>query len=143
MTVVNEELSKAYTEVYSILKFVDEYYVSKISDKFLEYIYKQMDNTYIPNIDMSIPLEKQELMEDTVNILALIKYNYWCEDEKEKKEIINILNENEQKYQNELREKYNPEDIFKNKKMLIIDDNKENILKKLFNKIKNFFKTKK
>ena len=141
------DLSKAYAEVYSILNFVDEYYVNKISSKFIEYIYHKKDDNYIPNIDMSIPLEEQELQEDTVNILAMIKYNYWCETEEEKQKLIDILNKNEEKYQLELREKYNPENIFKkpevesqNQENMAVVQYKESFFKKLINKIKSIFK---
>ena len=141
------DLSKAYAEVYSILNFVDEYYVNKISSKFIEYIYHKKDDNYIPNIDMSIPLEEQELQEDTVNILAMIKYKYWCETEEEKQKLIDILNKNEEKYQLELREKYNPENIFKkpevesqNQENMAVVKYKESFFKKLINKIKSIFK---
>lgn len=142
------DLSKAYTEVYSILNFVDEYYVSKISSKFIEYMYHKKDDSYIPNIDMSIPLEEQQLQEDTVNILAMLKYNYWCETEQEKQELVNILNKNEEKYQAELREKYNPDNLFKKeeihkeeiKQNTALIEYKESIFKRIFNKIKNIFK---
>lgn len=137
------ELAKAYTEVYSILSFVDEYYINKISSKFIEYIYYKKDNNYTPDIDMSIPLENQKLMQETVNILAMIKYNYWCENEKEKQELLTILNENEEKYQAELREKYNPEDLFKKQENIEHTElvpYKENIFRRMINKIKNIFK---
>ena len=137
------DLGKAYAEVYSILNFVDEYYVSKISSKFIEYMYHKKDDNYVPDIDMTIPLEEQKLQEDTVNILAMIKYNYWCENEQEKQELIDILNKNEEKYQSELREKYNPDDIFKKSEKngnAQLVKYKESFFKRIIAKIKNIFK---
>lgn len=145
--VVSEDLRKAYTEVYLILSFIDEYYMNKVSSKFIEYIYKQKDDNYIPNIDLNKPLDEQNLLEDTVNMLAIIKYNYWCDNEDEKKELINILNENENKYQDALKQMYNTKDIFgkiekedSGKELVIY---KENILKRILKKIKQFLKLKK
>jgi len=137
------DLSKAYSEVYSILNFVDEYYVSKISSKFIEYMYRKKDDNYTPNIDMSIPLEEQELQEDTANILAMIKYNYWCETAEEKQELMDILNKNEEKYQAEIKEKYNPDNLFKKTEKvenMQLVEYKESILTRIINKIKNIFK---
>lgn len=134
------ELAKAYTEVYSILNYVDEYYVNKISSKFLEYIYNKKDNDYKPNIDMTIPLEEQNLLEDTVNMLAIIKYNYWCENSEEKQELVDILHKNEEKYQEELHEKYKIEDVFKNPEKTELIVYKEPFFKKIVNKVKSFFK---
>ena len=59
--------------------------------------------------------------------------------------------ENEQKYQEELRQKYNPDNIFskKNKNIIEIEDNqtqlieyKETIFRRILNKIKALFNIK-
>ena len=39
--------------------------------------------------------------------------NYWCENEREKLELKQILKNNEERYQEELRNKYNPDNILK------------------------------
>ena len=141
---MSETMAKAYSEVYTILNFIDQYYVNKISEKFIEFIYNQKDDNYIPNIDMSIPLEEQELLEDTINILAIIQYNYWCENEKEKQELIAILNKNEEKYQQKLSEKFSADKIFQ-KNNTEIESNemvvyKENFIQRIINKLKKWFK---
>ena len=38
---------------------------------------------------------------------------YWYKDESKKQKLLEVLDENERKYQEELREKYNPDNIFK------------------------------
>ncbi len=82
----------------------------------------------------------------------MLNLNYWCESEEHKKELISRYNDNEQKYQQELREKYNPDNIFKNndKKNSIQEEiienevalveYKESIFKKIINKIKSIFR---
>ena len=73
--------------------------------------------------------------------------------DEEKKQLKNIFYENENKYQEELLEKYNPNDIFKKREQRVkvtnpIDSNtqitlyKENIFTKFLNKLKNLFRKK-
>lgn len=45
----------------------------------------------------------------------MLNLNYWCEDEKEKQDLIAIYSENDRKKEEELREKYNPDKLFKKK----------------------------
>ena len=83
-----KDITKAYSEVYEILQLLDKVYVNKIPQKFLNLIEKEKDINYIPNIRPNIPLENQHLLEDTINILAMLKIDYWCSDENEKLELI-------------------------------------------------------
>ena len=61
----------------------------------------------------------------------------------------NIYSENERKYQEELRKKYNPDNLFKNKQKTtdenveetaMIEYKKENIFSKIMTFLKNLFK---
>lgn len=147
---MSDKIRKAYSEVYEILQLLDDEFVDKVPKKFMEFIEKEKDNDYIPNIKPNVSLEEQELLEDTINILAMLKLDYWCENEAEKQELLDILNKNEIEYQQELREKYNPDNLFKNKnksydenvkeeKSLVIKA-KKNFIIMLFEKIKMMFK---
>lgn len=82
-------------------------------------------------------------------MIALFHLNYWCNSEEEKKELEELFKDNEEKYQIEIRKKYNPDDIFKKKKELPIKKIEESSIailpkekwyKKLLNIIKNLFK---
>ena len=44
-----------------------------------------------------MPLEEQCLLKDTINILALIKKDYWCDSKEERNQFFSILRENEKK----------------------------------------------
>lgn len=147
---MSDKIRKAYSEVYEILQLLDDEFIDKVPKKFMEFIEKEKDNDYIPNIKPNVSLEEQELLEDTINILAMLKLDYWCENEAEKQELLDILNKNEIEYQQELREKYNPDNLFKNKnksydenvkeeKSLVIKA-KKNFIIMLFEKIKMMFK---
>ena len=109
---LDTEIKKAYSEVYEILKLVDKEYFDKIPKKFVEFLKREKDNNYIPNINENIPLEEQKLLNDTINILAMIKLDYWCSSEEEKSELLKLLNENEKKHKEKINEKYNLENIF-------------------------------
>ena len=71
----------------------------------IKFIKEEKDNNYKPNINPELPLEEQNILPETIDILALLKLNYWCNEE-EKKELLELLNKNEQKFQKEAKEKY-------------------------------------
>ncbi len=112
---MNSELNKAYSEVCYILKFLGNKYINKLPKKLLSLFEDNKNPKYIPNIKPNIPLEEQELLPDTINILAMLKLDYWCKNENEKEELVKLLTENEKKYQEEIHKKYDTDNIFKNK----------------------------
>ena len=65
--------------------------------------------------------ESAKYKKETMSIIVLLYSNYWCKHENEILEVKNILKENEDKYQMELREKYNPflKTTYKKQKELI------------------------
>lgn len=137
---------REYSEVYEILNILGDDLKSKIPQKFKDVIEKERDLNYIPKIDINKPIEQQNLMEETIIIFALLKLNYWCSEE-ERKSFIKKLNENEILYQEQLREKYNPDNIFNNKQEQTVVENtdlsveikKETFFKKLISFIKGLF----
>lgn len=145
---MNDKINKAYSEIYVILQLLDDEFINKLPKKFIEFINKERDTNYIVNINPNIPLEEQNLLPDTINILAMLKLDYWSTEE-EKQELLSILNQNEKKYQEELREKYNPDNLFANRQPVknakqaeeisLIPIKEKNFFIKLFEKIKNMF----
>lgn len=94
-----------YAELSEILKMMEPKEVNKIPKKLLEVIEKEKSNTYIPNYSSKIELNSQNIKKETLAMLALLYINYWCEDENEKKEYLKLIEENEQKYRQQIREK--------------------------------------
>lgn len=153
---MNENFKGGLTEVIDILKYMDKSYVEKIPKKFMQYMEENKSKTYIPNIDHTKSFEEAVLKEETKNILATIYLNYWCNPE-EKEEYKRTLEENEKKYYQEMQEKYNPDNLFKNeikneKKIETQKNNtvnniqntemieyKESFFKKIFNRIRELF----
>ena len=134
-------LKKAFSEVDMILDLIDSEMKNKVSANFIKFIKEEKDNNYKPNINPELPLEEQNILPETIDILALLKLNYWCNEE-EKKELLKVLNKNEQQFQKEAKEKYDIDKLFKtNKTKEIINlpekGASENFIKKLIKFIKN------
>ena len=153
---MENELLKAYAEVDVILSYMKNTYVEKIPKKMRELFKNEKLQGYEPNINPKIPLDEQNLQRKTYAILALLNLNYWCKDENEKKELIAIYAENDKKREAELREKYNPDNLFKKKELqeenveqknveentALIEYRESNLLKRIINKIMSFFRFK-
>ena len=58
-----------------------------------------------------------KLKDKTKSLITMIYLNYLC-DETQKKNTQLILKNNEEKYQKELREKYNPDNIFNHNQVI-------------------------
>ena len=150
-----ENSNLAYSEVFEILKLVDDEYVKRIPTKIIEFLEEERDKDYKPTIDIDITLDEKNLKRKTMVLLSIINYNYWCDSEEEKKEIQKELLSNNEAKELELKkleERYNPDSIFKNREEhkqstngnnieLQLEESKENnFLKKLLKKILYFFK---
>lgn len=139
----NIKYIQANTEIKCLLKYFPINYIKKLPTKLLEMIYRNSDEKYNIDVDLKKDLKNQNISKKTKDMLAVLTYNYWS-SETEKKDIIERLNENENNYQEELREKYNPDNIFKNRETKV--EALENSVamveykKSIFSKIKNWFK---
>ena len=110
---MNKEHKEAYVEVLEVLRHMELKYVEKVPKKLRDFFERNCSKEYEFHLDNDIPFEEQNLKETTINILAMINYNYWCEDEEHKKYLLNKYNENEIRYQEELMEKYSRDNLFK------------------------------
>lgn len=143
----NTIYSNSLYQISEILKYVDENLKTKIPDNLFNYIELNKSKEYNWKIDTTLPLEKQDLLQTTKELLTVIYRNYICNDI-EREALDKVLNENEIKYQNELREKYSPDNIFKNKTQNIETEKvestsmvlyKESFFSKILRKIKLLF----
>lgn len=149
---MENSLSKSYTEVLLILSYMEQKYVDMIPKKLLELFNEEKDKNYQPNINPNISLAEQNLQKKTLALLAMLNLNYWCVDENEKKELLKMYSENDKKLETEMRERYNPDNLFKKKEKVeqndeakeesteIIEYKEQNIFKKILNRIMKFFK---
>ena len=109
---ITKEFAEASAETNEILKYLPEEYVGKIPAKLRDFFKKIEDKDYITNIDPNKSLDEQDIKPKTKTLLTILYREYWCNEE-EKTELDKILMENDKKYEAELREKYNPDNIFK------------------------------
>ena len=145
------EYQRSLTELNSILNYMNVEHIKKIPTKFIDFITKNMDKDYIPNIDKNVPINQQELKKDTKILLSLIYRNYWCDNET-KAELFNQDLIDKKNFEQEMLEKYNPDNIFKNRNHSTLNEEKEanesvamveykeSLFKRVINKILGFFK---
>ena len=138
--------AEALSEVDVIIAMMPSEEAIKIPTAFKNFVKTRKSQNYIPSIKNDIPLYQQELKKDTRIICSLIYRSYLCsreEKEKLKEQDRKILIQKEQ----ELREKYIPDNIFKNKQEstvientnLLVEIKKETFFKKLISFIKGLF----
>ena len=147
---MDRSVMMAYTEVDRILNLMDEQYQKKIPEKLRKLISESKLNDYDVIINPKIPLKEQRISRKALSILAVLNYNYWCVGESKKQKLIEKYIKNEKIKQEKLRELYNPDNLFNNKnefskqnienKQLIVYNKKENVIIKIFNKIKKLLK---
>lgn len=78
---MEEEKKKAYSEVVEILKLIeDEKKLEKIPFEVIELIKRNADPSYKPTISKDMPLEDQNLRNETFSILGWIANKYWNEN---------------------------------------------------------------
>lgn len=135
----------AYAEIDSFIELLPKEEKEKIPSKLKQYFKAEKDKETTKKLSMDIPIEKQNLQEETWNLIAMIYLKYLCEDEEEKKELEQIYDENEKKYREEMKEKYNPEKIFKEREKQQVIQNlpikvqKESIIQKIIKFINKLF----
>ena len=148
---VSINIRQAYSEIDEFLGFLSDVQRNKIPQKLREFFKEEKDPNYKKGISSNVPIKNQNLKEETLGIIALLNLQYWCENEQEKDRLKEVYSQNEKKYQELLREQYNPEDIFKKRTINIENkqekientqmvEYKETFIKRIINKIKSFFK---
>jgi len=141
---VSVEYSEAISEILDILENSDDSICEKIPNQLIEFWKNNKSTTYIPKLDHSKPLNEMKLKEKTKDMITMIYLNYLC-DESKKNSAKGIIKENEKNYQIMLREKYNPDNIFKNQnkektETLSVVEYKESIFSKIIKSIRRFFR---
>ena len=138
----------AYSEVYAILENMNPLYKNKIPEHVWKIIIEEMDKTYRPVIQLDVPLESQNLNTKTYTVLAALYIEYWCESDDERQELLKLYDNNEKMCKGKFQIDFDADLVFKKeepveykseetKEMVVY---KENILSKILNKIKYFFK---
>ena len=136
----------AYSEIYEILNLMEDEDKERVPQEVRDFFEEQRMKEYKPKIRTDIPLTEQNLKRETVVLLTILVINYWCDSEEEKQSFIDELEKNE-KIKKELQEKYNPDNLFKNRKKTkedVVMEQVENVemiqyKENLFTKLKKWF----
>lgn len=138
----------AFSEVDAIIKIMPSNLVNKIPLKLQYLINEYKNDKYKPLIEE--PIENYELMDESKIILSLIYRDFLCSNE-EKEILKNRDSEKLKEEEQQLREKYNPDDIFKNKNRNVPQEDQQSLetrmtvvqeekwYQKIFNLIKGLF----
>ena len=137
----------AYKEVYTILQELNEEEYNKIPPEIIEAISANMNEEYEYELDEELELKDHQMLPETKAILFNLFRDYLATPE-QKEKIIRMQNEERQKNEIKKQKQYNT-DVFerkpKEKSVQNQQENtklieyKENIFKKILNKIIKFF----
>ena len=145
-----------YSEVYAILNMLGKEYINKLPNDIYNIIKEEKSTEYNPVYETTVALDKQDVKKETISIIAFLHLNYWCNEE-EKIKLRELFDENEDKYQEELKQQEEQEVEQEDEE--IQDDNneieigkeflsmivykEENFAQRIFNKIRKLFSRKK
>lgn len=118
--VITLEDIQAYAEVDYIIHHMNQRYIDKVPPKMIEFFDSYKDPNHEININPYVPLQNQGLKRYTLEIIALLHLKYWCEDEKRKQELYNIMLSNQHKLEEQMKEKYSVEKLFDNASATVV-----------------------
>ena len=141
----------AFAEVDEIFKIMPIDLLSKIPMNFRQMISENKANDY--KIEIKEPLEKEKLKQETIVILGLIYRDFLASPE-EREELQAKDTEELRKMEEELQQQYSVDNLFKNKKSNLTNENsaettdlvvykEQGFLQKIFALIKGLFSKKK
>lgn len=144
---------QAYSEVDEFLQLLSIEKRNKVPQELRELFAREKDINYKKVIVPTNSIKNQNLKEETLGIIALLNLQYWCEDETEKERLKKVYDQKEKEYQKMLKEKFNPDKIFKKKENSIGNEEqqiqciqmmkyKESFFKRILNKILEALKIK-
>lgn len=145
----NMEYSDSLYQINEILKYMAPNLKARIPKKIISYFENNKSKDFNWKINETVPLEQQELLPTTKEILTVLYKDYLCDDE-ERVKLEKTLNDNEIKYQEELRKRYNADNMFENRQKVTkyteprkentdILAYKESFFSKIISKIKMIF----
>lgn len=107
-------LPKMYSEVCAVLTVLGSEYINKIPTKIYKYMLSQKDNNIQISYNVNKIIDEQEISKEALMFISYLNLQYWCSEE-EKQELLKIYKQNDTKIEQELSEKYNVDNLFKNR----------------------------
>lgn len=144
---IDLKYSNAFTEVLEILKYISKEDYEKVPLEMIEIMEDNSSKDYFVEYNPDISLTDQNISEEAQTIIAIFFRDYWAtpyqKERIEAKERYDL-----EKIEEEKREKYSTDNIFKNRQEETVRENtnlpieikEESFFKKLVNFIKKFLK---
>ena len=144
---VDIKYANAYTEVIEILKYVSIEDYNKIPRSKIELFKINANREYAFKYNSNRTLDEQSVSKIAKSIIAILFRDYWTTDI-QRERIITKQNYDRKKFEEENREKYNLDNLFKNRqyKVEAVENSvamvayKESIFIKIKNRFKRIFK---
>lgn len=111
-----KEYAIVLSEAYTILNRLDKELYSKLPKDLIKFIKDNRDAESNFKYEPRKKLMEQNIKEETKSLISGIYLNY-CVNETERQKLLAICEENEKKHLNEIKEQYNPDNLFKSKKV--------------------------
>ena len=108
------EYNKRLVEVSIILNHLKKSDYDKIPKEVIDRIERNKDIEYVWYYDETKDLKNQKVSKDTIAILSYINMKYLLNEE-QRKFVEEVFKENQKKIENMKREKFNQDNLFKNK----------------------------
>lgn len=147
---MEKKYAKAYTEVLEILKHIPKDEYEKIPKNEIQFYENNCDKNYKFIYDETLNVKNQTISKEANAVIVSIYMNYFA-NEKQKSIIDEILKQNSIEAEKEKNQKYDVDNIFKSKVEdnsenkpsenlpIEVNNQKENFIKKIINKIKSLF----
>lgn len=119
--VITLEDIQAYAEVDYIIHHMNEKYIEKVPEKLLEFFSSIKDPNYEVYVDPRKPLQSQGLKKYTLEVIAILHVKYWCENEERKAELLTKMQENQEKFEEQLREQFSVDKLFANPSATVVN----------------------
>lgn len=103
---------RAYTEVVEILSHLSREEYDKIPKEKIDYYKENMDTEYVYHIDPQKTLNEQNISTEANAILVTLFRDYFA-TEVQKETLKKLLNKNQEVLEQEKKEKYSIDNIFK------------------------------
>lgn len=146
---ISTNTRKVYTEVDNFIELLDEYHKNRIPKKLRDFFKDEKEERYVKNIYRNIPIKEQNLLQESLSLIAFLNLQYWCEDEEEKERLRKIYANNEKIALEEMRTRYDINSIFEERRRKDIKKDtkdevsmveyKNSLIQRIINKLKNFW----
>lgn len=114
-------LPQICAELYELLNILGQNYINALPKNIFKNISEKRDLTYTNKFDINEGISEKNFSKESINILLGFDLKYWS-SYVEKQRKISLYKENEKKYQDEIKEKYNPNKLFKTEKTQFQND---------------------